>query len=38
MWYFLKLNLFPDTIHNLSELDNIPIIFSQIFFKEEKNE
>jgi hypothetical protein len=34
MGYFLELNLLPDRIHNFSELDGIPVIFSQILFSE----
>jgi hypothetical protein len=38
MRYFLELNLLPDRIHNFSEFDGIPVIFSQILFQKEKNE
>jgi len=38
MRYFLELNLLFDGIHNFSNLDGIPVIFSQIFFQEQQDE
>jgi hypothetical protein len=38
MGYFIKMDLFPERVHDLSEFNRIPVIFSKVLFQEKEDE